>query len=104
MNICFFSFGGVHPLGHRATHPVEPPAARLAVLLLPGPPEQHAFTRVRRRLPSQLAAACWAQASQRTGLRQAVQTWAGTFEVVAFALSSRVASGPLRRVQMRNPG
>ena len=33
MNIDFFSFDGVHPLGYSATHPIEPLATRLGALL-----------------------------------------------------------------------
>ena len=35
MSIDLFSFDGVHPLGHRATHPTEPLAMRQESLLLP---------------------------------------------------------------------
>ncbi|MBK9440638.1 MAG: hypothetical protein IPN53_04675 [Comamonadaceae bacterium] len=34
MNIDFFSFDVVHPLGDSATHPIEPLATRLGSLLL----------------------------------------------------------------------
>ncbi len=37
MSICFFSFDGVHLVGHSAAHPIEPLATRQGALLLLAP-------------------------------------------------------------------
>ena len=87
MNIDFFSFDGIHPLGGSATHPIEPLAKRLGSLRLPRPPGRHAASgSVLRRRP------CGAQPCLKADLLQAVQTCAGTFGTKAFALPRRVAA------------
>ncbi len=84
MRIDLPGFGGVHPLGHSATHLIDSLAPRL------GSPRLVAGSSERR--PAQHAASCWARPCHKADRLEADQTCAGRVGVTAFARPSRVRS------------